>query len=213
MELWADPVFREAYEQCSDRYTLSTGNAATLPYFARHVARLAAPHYVPSLEDILRIRIITTGITCTTLDTCHASFQVWDAVGTRRERKKWIHLFERVDSLVFTVDVSAYCRTLMEDESTNSMTEQFNLWNSIANSRWFLKTNFLLVFTKIDELAIVLGIFPVSTYLPDFQEPDTSLDMSQRVVSPGTQQNFYFLFRLRLNFLQKDFINEIFCKK
>lgn len=61
------------------------------------------------------------------------------------------------------------------------MMEQLTLWESIGSSRWFLKTNFVLVFTKIDELATVLEMFLASNHLHGFRKPDRSLDMSQRV--------------------------------
>ena len=43
-------------------------------------------------------------------------FRMVDVGGQRSERKKWIHCFEGVTSIVFCVSLSAYDLVLAEDE-------------------------------------------------------------------------------------------------
>jgi guanine nucleotide-binding protein G(i) subunit alpha len=169
--LWADAGLKEAYRRRCD-YQVQEN----VPYFASHIERLAVPGYMPSQEDIVRCRVKTTGITETTFEISHSGvcFRVFDVGGMRSERKKWIHTFENVASIAFTVDASAYCRLLLEDETVNRMQEQLDLWDSIANSRWFKRTSFVLIFTKIDWLPEQLKLYPVTTYFPDFKEPESS---------------------------------------
>lgn len=103
--------------------------------------------------------------------------------GAWSERKKWIHIFiENVDSIVFTADASAYCR-MLEYERVNRMEEQLELWGSIVNSRRFTKTNFVLVFTKVDSLPESIEVSPISQYFPDFQKPVDSPGMAQLIDS------------------------------
>jgi guanine nucleotide-binding protein G(i) subunit alpha len=168
--LWADEGLKEAYRRRCEYQVQES-----VPYFARHIERLAVPGYVPSQEDIIRCRVKTTGITETTFEISHSDvcLRIFDVGGARSERKKWIHTFENVTTIAFTVDASAYCRLLFEDETVNRMREQLNLWDAIVNSRWFKRTSFILIFTKIDWLPEQLKLYPVTTYFPDFKEPES----------------------------------------
>ncbi|AEO63905.1 uncharacterized protein THITE_2141899 [Thermothielavioides terrestris NRRL 8126] len=172
-ELWADPGFQKAYRRRSEYQVLET-----LPYFASHVKRLAAPGYIPSQEDILRTSVKTTGITETYYevrrnDGAGAYFRVIDVGGARSERTKWFHVGYTVDTIVFTVDASAYCRLLYEDETVNRMAEQLAMWESITKSSWSYFASFLLIFTKIDCLPEQFEAYPVADFLPDFKQPES----------------------------------------
>lgn len=45
-------------------------------------------------------------------------FRVFDVGGQRSERKKWIHCFEDVNSIIFIAALSEYDEVLFEDETT-----------------------------------------------------------------------------------------------
>lgn len=178
MELWADAGVQEAFKRRHE-YQL-TDNVA---YFANHIQRVCAAGYIPSQEDILRSRVRTTGITETSIHLSGKTLRVFDVGGMRSERKKWIHAFENVDSVVFTVDASAYCKTVREDETANRMQEQLTVWDSIANCRWFTESNFVLVFTKVDTLPETIELSPIATYLPGFQQSIEDCSMAQLIDS------------------------------
>ena len=78
---------------------------------------MAAPNYMPTDQDILRSRVMTTGITETTFKVGELTYKLFDVGGQRSERKKWIHCFENVTALVFLVSLSEYDQMLYEDES------------------------------------------------------------------------------------------------
>lgn len=42
---------------------------------------------------------------------------MFDVGGQRSERKKWIHCFENVTSIIFLVAISEYDQVLVEDEN------------------------------------------------------------------------------------------------
>ena len=93
---------------------------------------------------------------------------VYDVGGVRIERKYWIHAFEKVDIVIFTVDIACYDQLLYEDESVNRMSEALTLFNSVVNSRWFVKSEMILCFTKGAKLAAKIKHSPVENYFPDF---------------------------------------------
>jgi hypothetical protein len=65
-------------------------------------------------------------------------YSMFDVGGQRSERKKWIHCFEAVTSIIFCVALSEYDQVLLEESSQNRMNESLVLFESVINSRWFL---------------------------------------------------------------------------
>ena len=114
---------------------------------------MANAGYLPTDQDILRSRVKTTGITETTFRVGELTYRLFDVGGQRSERKKWIHCFENVTALVFLVALSEYDQMLYEDESVNRMQEALTLFDSICNSRWFVKTS-------IVRRVLLLCVFP-----------------------------------------------------
>lgn len=83
---------------------------------------------MPSEQDILRVRVPTTGIIEYPFDLeqivfrhfliifnkLKTSFRMVDVGGQRSERRKWIHCFENVTSIMFLVALSEYDQVLVE---------------------------------------------------------------------------------------------------
>jgi hypothetical protein len=103
---------------------------------------------------------------------CH----VFDVGGTRNERKKWIHAFESVSTIIFTVDLGAYDEVLLEEPSQNRMLEALEVFDSVCNSPWFEKTQFILFLHKVDKLERKLAKSPLTKYFPDYIGDPTDLE-------------------------------------
>jgi guanine nucleotide-binding protein subunit alpha len=97
---------------------------------------------------------------------------MFDVGGQRSERKKWIHCFEAVTSIIFCVSLSEYDQTLLEDSSQNRMAESLVLFESVINSRWFLRSSIILFLNKVDLFKDKLTKIPLSKYFEDFTGGD-----------------------------------------
>lgn len=82
------------------------------------------------------------------------SIHMVDVGGQRSERKKWIHCFEAVTSIIFCTSLSEYDQVLLEESKTNRMAESLVLFESIINSRWFARTSIILFLNKIDVFKV-----------------------------------------------------------
>jgi len=78
---------------------------------------LFARDFLPTDQDILRARLRTTGITETIFDTGNLTYRMFDVGGQRSERKKWIHVFDNVQVVLFLVAISGYDHVLVEDRN------------------------------------------------------------------------------------------------
>ena len=132
------------------------------------INRLARADYVPTDQDILRTRVKTTGVSEWFFSMDGIFCSIFDLGGVRSERKKWIHVFEGVDTILFMVDIAAYDKLLFEDETVNRMQEQLTLFDCICNSRRFSKTHIVLLFHKVDVLRNKLETSPMRNYFPDY---------------------------------------------
>lgn len=127
---------------------------------------------MPNDQDVLRSRVKTTGITETTFIIGDLTYRMFDVGGQRSERKKWIHCFENVTTILFLVAISEYDQLLFEDETVNRMQEALTLFDSICNSRWFINTSIILFLNKIDRFKEKLPISPMKNYFPDYEGGD-----------------------------------------
>ncbi|OLL23030.1 Guanine nucleotide-binding protein subunit alpha [Neolecta irregularis DAH-3] len=162
--LWADQGVQECFKR-SREYQLND----SAKYYFDSVDRIAAFDYLPTDQDVLRSRVKTTGITETTFIIGELTYRMFDVGGQRSERKKWIHCFENVTCILFLVAISEYDQRLLEDETVNRMQEALTLFDSICNSRWFVKTSVILFLNKTDIFRDKLPISPMGEYFKDYE--------------------------------------------
>ncbi|KAH8548413.1 guanine nucleotide-binding protein subunit alpha [Umbelopsis sp. PMI_123] len=161
--LWSDANLQSVFER-SREYQLND----SAKYYFDSIDRIGDSQYTPSNQDVLRSRVKTTGITETVFVIGDLTYRMFDVGGQRSERKKWIHCFESVTAIIFLVAISEYDQTLIEDESVNRMQEALTLFDSICNSRWFVKTSVILFLNKIDRFQEKLPHSPLANYFPDY---------------------------------------------
>jgi guanine nucleotide-binding protein G(i) subunit alpha len=137
-------------------------------YFFQEAMRIVAPDYLPTEMDVLRARTKTTGIYETRFQMGQLSIHMFDVGGQRSERKKWIHCFENVTSIIFCVALSEYDQVLLEESSQNRMMESLLLFDSVVNSRWFMRTSIILFLNKVDIFKQKLSRSPLGNYFPDY---------------------------------------------
>lgn len=162
--LWQDSGVLAVFNRSSE-YQLND----SAKYFFDSLSRIADKNYQPTDQDVLRSRVKTTGIIETKFIINDIIYRMFDVGGQRSERKKWIHCFENVTAIIFMVAISEYDQVLIEDEAVNRMHEALTLFDSICNSRWFVKTSIILFLNKIDLFKQKLPRVPISKFFPDYR--------------------------------------------
>uniref|UniRef100_A0A8B9QFU7 Guanine nucleotide-binding protein subunit alpha n=2 Tax=Palaeognathae TaxID=8783 RepID=A0A8B9QFU7_APTOW len=165
-KLWEDPGIQECYDRRRE-YQLSD----SAKYYLTDIDRIAMPSFVPTQQDVLRVRVPTTGIIEYPFDLENIIFRMVDVGGQRSERRKWIHCFESVTSIIFLVALSEYDQVLAECDNENRMEESKALFKTIITYPWFLNSSVILFLNKKDLLEEKIMYSHLISYFPEYTGP------------------------------------------
>ncbi|RWS16834.1 guanine nucleotide-binding protein G(q) subunit alpha-like isoform X1, partial [Dinothrombium tinctorium] len=164
--LWADAGIQECYDRRRE-YQLTD----SAKYYLSDIDRIASPDYLPTQQDILRVRVPTTGIIEYPFDLDSIIFRMVDVGGQRSERRKWIHCFENVTSIIFLVALSEYDQILFESDNENRMEESKALFKTIITYPWFQNSSVILFLNKKDLLEEKIMYSHLVDYFPEYDGP------------------------------------------
>ncbi|XP_043193112.1 guanine nucleotide-binding protein G(q) subunit alpha isoform X2 [Amphibalanus amphitrite] len=165
-ELWKDSGIQRCYERRNE-YQLTDSTK----YYLTDLDRIASKDYLPTQQDILRVRAPTTGIVEYPFDLDSIIFRMVDVGGQRSERRKWIHCFENVTSIIFLVALSEYDQILFEADSENRMEESKALFRTIITYPWFQHSSVILFLNKKDLLEEKIMTSHLVDYFPEYDGP------------------------------------------
>ena len=88
----------------------------------------------------------------------NTKLQITDLPGDWGHRGKWIQYFNKIDSVIYTVDSSAYD---IESESgivENALRNSLEIFKRLWHNRWLKNVSYIVVLNKIDLLAEKLRV-------------------------------------------------------
>jgi guanine nucleotide-binding protein G(i) subunit alpha len=145
----------------------------SIAFFFDNLERISNPDYLPSDEDLIMMRVRTTGLVREDFQIGAVKFALHDTGGQRNERKKWIHLFDGVTAILYVASLSEYDEVCFEDEKTNRGLENLECFEQYMNGSYLAKVPVILVFTKTDIFEKKFTKSPVSSYFPEFEGTTT----------------------------------------
>ncbi|KAI0211148.1 Guanine nucleotide-binding protein G(q) subunit alpha [Lamellibrachia satsuma] len=175
--LWADSGIQECYDRRRE-YQLTD----SAKYYLDSIDRISLEGYLPTLQDILRVRVPTTGIIEYPFDLDSIIFRMVDVGGQRSERRKWIHCFENVTSIMFLVALSEYDQVLVESDNENRMEESKALFRTIITYPWFQNSSVILFLNKKDLLEEKIMHSHVVDYFPEFDGPQKEAQAAREFI-------------------------------
>lgn len=129
-----------------------------------HCEKFGREEFVPEDQDILRTRVVTSGIVETTLNVGGRKWKLLDVGGQRIERKKWAYCFEGVTSIIFFAALSDYDMSLTEEPTVNRLDESLSVFKRTINNIWFESKPIILFLNKKDLFEQKVGRVPLSTW-------------------------------------------------
>ncbi|XP_055706111.1 guanine nucleotide-binding protein G(s) subunit alpha isoform X1 [Phlebotomus papatasi] len=179
--LWKDRGVQQTFERSNEYQLIDCAQ-----YFLDRVSVIKQPNYSPTEQDILRCRVLTSGIFETRFQVDKVNFHMFDVGGQRDERRKWIQCFNDVTAIIFVTACSSYNMVLREDPTQNRLRESLDLFKSIWNNRWLRTISVILFLNKQDLLAekIKAGKSKLQEYFAEFTRYQTPADA---IAEPGDE--------------------------
>jgi guanine nucleotide-binding protein subunit alpha len=135
--------------------------------FFEEINRIALPDYIPTEVDVLQLPDHGT-ICATTFTTNAINIQFLELGGCSYTPKKLIHLAEDITSILFVADLSSYDQPISEEPTTTRLMESLVLFDSIVNSRWFVRASVILFLNNVSRFKQKLDKSPMQSYFPDY---------------------------------------------
>mmetsp|Transcript_18591 Transcript_18591/g.30207 ORF Transcript_18591/g.30207 Transcript_18591/m.30207 type:complete len:338 (+) Transcript_18591:301-1314(+) len=165
--IWKDKNIRHTFQHF--RGAQSIPDSAS--YFFSRLDETWRKDYLPSIPDVLRSRVRTTGIVEQHYRFNDSNFHIFDVGGQRNERKKWIHLFSEVTAVLFVASLSAFDQVLYEDSKVNRMEESLCLFEEVCHMKLFHQTNIILFLNKSDlfEQKLSIDNIKLADWCPEYE--------------------------------------------
>jgi len=183
-DIWSSETMTEVFKRRSE-FQLND----SAEFYFEEVERLSAHGYLCTTDDILRSRVRTTGIVQSDFTIKSLQFSMFDVGGQRNERRKWIHCFDNVDSVVFVASLSEFDQSLYEDETKNRLDEALELFAQIVNSKWFKECAIILFLNKKDLFEKKLQDKVMSDYVKTYSGPNEMKPASEHVKGLMLERN------------------------
>ena len=144
-KLWSHEAIKNVWENRSGLHVIDSAYT-----FFDKIREVAEDDFLPSEEDILKIRIRTAGMREERFQIQNKNVQIFDLGGQRSERRKWYHAFSNVHAIIFLAAISEYDVGMWEDPECNRLQDSLNLFGKLVNEPCFRDTTFIIFFNKFD---------------------------------------------------------------
>jgi GTPase SAR1 family protein len=186
--LWSDKSIKDAFDRRSE---LRIQIPSTADYFFEHAERFAQENFQPTQEDMFRAKLKTTGISEVVFEINRIEFTLVDVGGQRSERRKWLHCFDDVTSVIFLAALDEYDMRLEEDNSTNRLEESLRLFSEVTASNFFQPTSWILFLNKSDLFEQKIKKVPLSSFFTEIpEEKGTNYEEGCKYIQSRYQSNF-----------------------
>jgi len=172
--LWSDAGIQEAYE-LQHRFQLID----CAKYFLDQVETISEEGYIPSDQDILNSRRMTTDIQKIEFDTAipkrfgggTQTFWMFDVGGQKGERKKWIQVFDGIQAVLFLVASNSFDLRTREDCNVSRLEDSIEVFQNVWTSRFLQEAGFILFLNKQDKLRekIESGKSDILKFYPEYK--------------------------------------------
>ena len=190
--IWYDNSAQECWNKANE-YNLPD----SLAYYLNSAKRICQHGYVPSQEDVLRLRIPTESQTMNDFTLGNLTLRITDVGGQKGQRRRWMRLFDDLNTVIFLASLSEYdqyWKTSEEDENINRLELSLQLFKETIGYRGFDKTCIILFLNKTDVLQQKVQSSDIRRYFPDYEGPyrdakNVTKFIKSKFITMGDEQN------------------------
>ncbi|CAK5272587.1 unnamed protein product [Mycena citricolor] len=176
--LWLDTDVRNVLKRRKIRLEEGPG------FFLNDLARVTAPNYLPTDDDVLRARLKTVGVSEYTFEMevptgreTGAEWRIVDVGGSRSQRATWVPFFDDVDAIIFLAPISGFDQVLSEDRTVNRLEDSVLLWKALCGNKLLAAVDIVLFLNKCDilEAKLKAGI-RLAKYVKSYADRENTVD-------------------------------------
>lgn len=156
-KLWQDPGIQNVWKRRAELQIVDSHKV-----FMDEIEAIRAHDYLPTVAHSVLARVRSTGVVTNHFHIDGNVFELYDVGGQRNERRKWMHVFDNVDAIIFVAALSEYDQTCFEDNQKNRMQEALEIFDWITHDPSFLETSVILFLNKKDLFQEKLGNSPIN---------------------------------------------------
>ena len=166
--LWNDETAQKCWNSANE-FNLPDSTA----YFMNAIERISEESYIPTQDDVLRLRLPTKAVAVYDFTDNDWTFQITDVGGQRGERRRWIRLFDGIHAIIFLAALSEYDQFWSEEEEDgiNRLELSLKLFRETVEYEGFAKATFILFLNKSDVLRQKIGTSHLDRYFPGYYGP------------------------------------------
>lgn len=209
--LWSQSWAKQTYKMRGGRFSMPDN----MSYFFPRAREIFDLDFSPSMEDVIRTRVRTTGMIDHAYSCDDTMFKIIDVGGQKSERVKWQKHFDDVAALLFCVALNHYNEVLFELETQNAMHEAIDVFTTNVNHEAFLTSQIIIFFNKEDLFLEVIKEFPLGVCFgkgvkgwhgPEFWEgPDYAIPEGSE--PPADRPAFEVAYEAAVSFIQEIFVS------
>ena len=132
-----------------------------LEYFMNNTDRVLQHDSIVSVEDWSHVNLKSTGLVSQSLSLHGVRFEIHDSTRLGCEERKWRHMFDGVNSIMFLVPINEFDQSLFDDALVNSVQDDMDVFNCIVNNPYSRDANIFLIFTNISLFREKLQVLPI----------------------------------------------------
>mmetsp|Transcript_20745 Transcript_20745/g.23067 ORF Transcript_20745/g.23067 Transcript_20745/m.23067 type:complete len:361 (-) Transcript_20745:390-1472(-) len=163
-----EPLVDDLSALVNETKTFSGAHDATFKYLLEHRKRILSKRYVPTNEDILRIKQRTTGVSEINAHVDGMQIDMVDVGGQKAERRKWIHCFEGVNIVFYVVGLGDY-DLRCDQRNTTALRESLEVFKQVLSLRMFADKPLVILYNKNDLLKEKATKIDLRTCFPDYK--------------------------------------------
>lgn len=152
-------------------------------HFIKDIDRVCKKNYQLKNNDILQVRLKTTGLCECTINIDSTKMTLYDVGGQRSESKKWVRCFHNTTAVIFLVGLDFF-------HSKQYMDETIDMFTHIWRSKWLADVPTLLFFNKYDSFVEKLKHYQLKDTFAGYtgeNDPESALGYIKQVFVDQSQ--------------------------
>eukprot|EP01080_Neovahlkampfia_damariscottae_P010746 gene10746-3366_t len=209
-KLFFDNAIQLAYSKKYEFKLLSS-----VDHFIPRLKDIAMDNYIPSLEDIIHTRDKTEGLVELQFTKKKSTLRIIDIQGQKNNQKKWFHILDTVDFILFVVDISDYDQKCEHNPEINRLEESLNLFTDFTSNKLYLDKPIILTFNKYDIFKskiknINLNVCPLFQNAPENLSDEKSFNLIRKMFISKNSKNNRKIMTAKSNATNQKIVSEIF---